>query len=69
MSEPLKVNCDLTDCLYFYRRPRDPKSAFCKHPEKVYFANNVACPLYKAGWGNDDEAKAQSLAERFKKIR
>ena len=69
MSEPLKVNCDLTDCVYFRRRPNDPKSAFCSHPEKTFFLNNTACPLYKAGWQDEDEARAAELAKRFKKVR
>jgi len=69
VSERLKVNCDLTDCAYFCRRPRDPKSSFCSHPEKKFYLNNVACPLYKAGWQSQDEAKAADLAQRFKKVR
>jgi len=64
---PLKVNCQLCDCIHFRRLEIDPKGAYCVHPEKPHYMSNATCPLYRVDWMKqmDNGSKNAELLKRL----
>jgi len=45
-----KVECRLTDCIYYVEKPGEPGVSYCKHPEIAFYKTNHRCPLYRLDW-------------------
>lgn len=61
----VRMQCILTDCVYFKEFPDKPGVTFCAHKDIMLHLSNSTCPLYRMDWAKK-MAKAQKLVIRLK---
>lgn len=65
-DNPIKVDCELVDCMFHHMEADKPGKFFCKHKEKSRCLYAKPCPLYRLDW-QKKAAHAQAHATVIKR--
>ena len=62
MDDPIKVDCELVDCIYHHLREDRPGAHYCLHREKHQCLFAKPCPLYRLDWQKKAAIAQQQMA-------